>query len=415
MSDDRHAHVDLYWIPLGAGGHSVRFNGRVYEAITAALARRERRDLFHAALLAGLDGETYAIELAPSWSGDEASRGVVATGPVGTRLLGRFRLFRYELRGWRGGSIPDLDHAVGAPLRVTADPKAVRRILAALEVMPTPVWGRDPANVGDMWNSNSAVAWLLASGGVAVDSLGPPANGRAPGWDAGIALARGATGARGRKGSPPKRAARRSTRATRSERHAPLPGDELVPQPLWQATRAITIRAPSSAVWPWLVQMGFPTERGGWYTPHWVDRLAFGIRARSAETIVPELQRLSVGDVIPDSERGNSFFEVVALDPERALVLRSRTHPLPAYRDVDFTWAFVLQDAGGGRTRLLVRARVTYTAVWPSLLVRALMLVGFGLGDLVQAGGMLRGIRDRAERRPAVSATRCGELRPQVP
>ena len=192
----------------------------------------------------------------------------------------------------------------------------------------------------------------------------------------------------------------RQSRATRRERRKPLPGDELVPHPKWQATRANTIRAPREEIWPWLVQMGFPTHRAGWYTPFWLDRLLFGIKAHSANTIVPELQNLSVGDRVPDSDSGVSFFTVARLDPPSALVLHSTTHPLPAYTDVNFAWAFVLEDAGG-HTRLVMRARVDYTPVWPSAIVRLLMLVGFGIGDFVQAGCMLDGITRRAERRPS--------------
>src|SRR6185436_18392570 len=123
------ASVDLYWIPLGAGGHFVRFNGRVFEAIDAARKHRQRCDLYHAALVVDLDGGRYTIELAPSPDADEASRGVVATGPVGSRLLAGSRLFRYEVRCWRGGSIPDLGEAVGGPRRLTSDPAVARRLL----------------------------------------------------------------------------------------------------------------------------------------------------------------------------------------------------------------------------------------------------------------------------------------------
>ena len=186
------------------------------------------------------------------------------------------------------------------------------------------------------------------------------------------------------------------SRATAAERRAPLPGDELVPEPMWQATRAITISARRQHVWPWLVQMGFPTQRAGWYTPSWLDRIAFGIRARSAETIIPRLQDLAVGDRVPDSESGASFFTVARLEPARALVLFSTTHPLPAYTDVRFSWAFALHDAPGG-TRLVIRARTACTPVWPGPVVRVLVVVGFGAGDVVQAGGMLLGIRRRAE------------------
>src|SRR5437588_11385352 len=104
--------------------------------------------------------------------------------------------------------------------------------------------------------------------------------------------------------------------------------DELVPQPKWQATRATTICAPREEVWPWLVQMGFPTHRAGWYTPFWLDRLLLGIKARSASTIIPEFQNLSIGDRVPDSDNGLSFFTVAGLEPARTLVLHSTTHPL---------------------------------------------------------------------------------------
>lgn len=184
------ATVELYWIPLGAGGHCVRFNGRVYEAIDAARARRERRDLYHAAVVVELGADRYAIEIAPSPDADEASRGVAATGAVGSRHLGRLRLFRYEVRCWRGGSIPDLAYAIEGPQRVTSDPVAAGRLLDAVALVPTPVWGRDELGAGEMWNSNSMIAWLLATAGLPADRLRPPAHGRAPGWDAGLEVAR---------------------------------------------------------------------------------------------------------------------------------------------------------------------------------------------------------------------------------
>lgn len=183
------AAVDLYWIPLGAGGHSVRLNGRVYEAIVAGWQHRPRRDLYHAALVVELSGERWTIELAPSPDADEASRGVVGTGAVGSRHLGRFRLFRYELRCWRGGTIPDLQWAVDGPRRLTSDPEVARRLLELVPSVPRPVWGRDELRTGDMWNSNSIVAWLLVRGGLPTERLRPPAGGRAPGWDAGLATA----------------------------------------------------------------------------------------------------------------------------------------------------------------------------------------------------------------------------------
>jgi hypothetical protein len=184
------AAVDLYWIPLGAGGHSVRFNGRVFEAVDAARRHRQRCDLYHTALVVELDRGRYTIELAPSPDADEASRGVVGTGSVGSRHIGWLRLFRYEVRCWRGGSIPDLGEAVGGPRRLSNDPAVARRLLDLAATVPSPVWGRDELNTGEMWNSNSVPAWLTARAGLPTDELRPPPHGRAPGWEAGLELAR---------------------------------------------------------------------------------------------------------------------------------------------------------------------------------------------------------------------------------
>lgn len=210
MHAPRPAAVDLYWIPLGAGGHSVRFNGRVYEAIDAARRHRRRCDLYHAALVVELDGDRHTIEIAPSPDADEASRGVVATGAVASRLIGWLRLFRYEVRCLRGGLIPDLAEAVGGPCRVSSDPRVARRLLDLAEAVPTPVWGRDELQAGEMWNSNSVIAWLIASADVPTDRLRPPPRGRAPGWDAGLAVAR--------RGEPSQR--RRADSDVAMRRHA---------------------------------------------------------------------------------------------------------------------------------------------------------------------------------------------------
>ena len=75
--------------------------------------------------------------------------------------------------------------------------------------------------------------------------------------------------------------------ATDQETDAVLPGDELVRHPMWESTRAITIDAPVEEVWPWIVQMGFPAHRAGWYTPYVLDRLTFGIRERSRKSCGP--------------------------------------------------------------------------------------------------------------------------------
>jgi hypothetical protein len=182
--------VDLYWLPLGAGGHSVRINGEVYEALTAFLARRPTCDLYHSALIVTLPEARFTIESAPipDLRGDR--RGVVAEGAVGSRRLARSRLFRYELRCWRGGVIPDLVEAVDSPRRLTDDPQVAQLVLDLMPSVPTPVWGRDELGAGEMWNSNSVVSWLLVCAGLEIEEIRPPAGGRAPGWDAGIVAAR---------------------------------------------------------------------------------------------------------------------------------------------------------------------------------------------------------------------------------
>ena len=182
--------IDLYWIPLGAGagGAVVRWSGHLYEAITAARARRARCHLFHSALEVTVNETTATVEMAPVWTG-HSERGVVSEGPVGARWLGRSRLFRYEVRCWFGGSIPDVVDAVGGPVRVSDDPDAAQRVLELVPEFPTCTWGRDELHAGEMWNSNSLVSWLLARTGVGTNDVRWPAGGRAPGWDAGVVAA----------------------------------------------------------------------------------------------------------------------------------------------------------------------------------------------------------------------------------
>jgi hypothetical protein len=170
--------------------------------------------------------------------------------------------------------------------------------------------------------------------------------------------------------------------ATEEEAGRSLPGDELLEDPAVVSTRAITIDAPPSAVWPWLVQMG--SGRGGAYTYDWIENL-FGLGMHSAERINPEWQNLAVGDVIPGRESLQGM-RVEVLDPERALVTRSEVGT--------WVWAFVLEDLGG-RTRLLSRNRIAMPD--PSLGDRIGMAV-MEPGSLVMERKMLHGIKERAER-----------------
>jgi hypothetical protein len=161
----------------------------MYERVAARRHHRPRADLFHSALMLRLPSATFALEQAPVPDGHGELRGVVAEGPVGLRWAGRLRLFRYEVRCWRDGVIPDLGEAVDSPVTVSTEAATVEQVLEAVRSIPTPVWGRDEARVGDMWNSNSVVAWVLTRSGIDARSLAPPAHGRAPGWGAGCTLA----------------------------------------------------------------------------------------------------------------------------------------------------------------------------------------------------------------------------------
>lgn len=187
--------VDLYWLPLGAGGCLVRRSGRAFEAVAARRAGRAPRALYHSALQVRLEGVTFVIEQTPVPDAHGEQRGVVAGGAVGSRWAGRLRIFRYEIHCWPEGRIPDVAEAVDSPRRLSADAARARRVLAAVPQVPTPVWGRDELGAGEMWNSNSVIAWVLARSGHDPAHIDPPAGGRAPGWAAGVTVASREAGA----------------------------------------------------------------------------------------------------------------------------------------------------------------------------------------------------------------------------
>ena len=184
------ASVELYWLPLGAGGWFVRLNGRIWEAIHARLERKRPLDLFHTALVVHVPEGRYVVENCwPIPDADGPARGVLVEGPVGSRRLGRWRVFRYEVRCWPDGIIADADQAVASPQPLSDDPLVAHRLLELVGRLPAPVWGRDELGTGEMWNSNSVIAWLLTQAGLPTDAIRPPAGGRAPGWQAGLVVA----------------------------------------------------------------------------------------------------------------------------------------------------------------------------------------------------------------------------------
>ena len=169
--------------------------------------------------------------------------------------------------------------------------------------------------------------------------------------------------------------------ATAVEAGRAMPGDDLVPRPQLEATRAITIDAPPHRVWPWLVQMGGYT-RAGWYS---YDRIDNSGRTSDWQ-IRPELQHLDVGDVLPTIPDGRGF-EVRAIDPTRSLVmLIDAPHAV-------ISVAITLAPMDGEQTRLVIRLRQRAPdwRGWP-------FLVAMDVGDFVFMRRMLLGIRARAER-----------------
>jgi hypothetical protein len=171
--------------------------------------------------------------------------------------------------------------------------------------------------------------------------------------------------------------------ATEDEQRMPMPGDTAVPEPHLVATRVIPIAAPPAAVWPWLVQMGY--KRAGFYAYRfdnaWVP---------SPWNIVPELQDLKVGDIMPTGP--GQGFTVKSMEPNRQLLLVVDEEPMHVSASI------LLDEAEEGRTRMTGRVRVRFGRGLPLFFYRLL----FDLGDFIMMRKMFLGIRDRAERYVAV-------------
>jgi hypothetical protein len=130
------ASIELYWLPLGAGGWFVRLNGRIWEAIHARLEHRRPLDLYHTALVVRVPEGRYVVENCwpiPDAKG-AASRGVLVEGPVASCWMGRWRVFRYEVRCWRDGTIADANEAVASPQLLSDDPLQARRLLELVQL-----------------------------------------------------------------------------------------------------------------------------------------------------------------------------------------------------------------------------------------------------------------------------------------
>jgi hypothetical protein len=167
--------------------------------------------------------------------------------------------------------------------------------------------------------------------------------------------------------------------ATPEEAAARLPGDELLEEADGVATRAITIDAPRSAVWPWIAQMG-PAARGGAYTYDWIENL-FGLNMHSADRVIPEFQHPEIGEGFGFGANRMSY---AIVEPEHVLAIRSA--------DGNWVWTFVLDEQEAG-TRLISRNRFRLPKLKDKL-----GMIPMEPGSLVMERKMLLGIKQRAER-----------------
>jgi hypothetical protein len=184
--------------------------------------------------------------------------------------------------------------------------------------------------------------------------------------------------------------------ATVQEQRQALAGDELLPEATALTTHAITIAAPAQEVWPWLVQMGW--GRAGWYTYRWVDRLLFPANGPSSTRILPEHQRLQVGDRVPDGPpEADCWFTVEQLEPERLLVLRSTRHLPASWRQrglaMEWIWSWHLHEPTPGSTRLIQRNRMRLHPRW----FERGFLATIVPADFIVARSHLQGLQRRAQ------------------
>jgi hypothetical protein len=195
--------------------------------------------------------------------------------------------------------------------------------------------------------------------------------------------------------------------ATDEEVRKRLPGDELVPHPTLESTRAITVRASATEVWRWLMQLG--QDRGGFYSYDRLENLA-GADIHNVERIVPEMQHLKVGDFVPMApiEWGVPMggFTVVRIEPEQAIVWRQGWPDdveslSPSEAQGRGTWAFVLEKIGEGTTRLILRERSGLKPRMRDVIFNYLFIER---QHFIMERRMFKGIKERAERAQAARA-----------
>jgi hypothetical protein len=169
--------------------------------------------------------------------------------------------------------------------------------------------------------------------------------------------------------------------ATPEEINLIMPGDELIPEPMLNSTRAITVDAPPEAIWPWLVQLG--KDRGGWYSYEFIENKLLGLDIHNAERILPEYQHLKPGDFIPTGAPGVDI-------PVREVV--PNHHLLIGGPEIG-SICFWLEKVDETHTRLIIRNRGTFPMNPAGLFWMALMDPGI----FVMMRKMLLTLKQRAE------------------
>ena len=157
-----------------------------------------------------------------------------------------------------------------------------------------------------------------------------------------------------------------------------MPGDEIIEHPTFDATSAVTVAARAEDVWPWIVQIGF--GRAGWYSYDLLDNLGRG----SAEAIIPKLQHIRVGDVVPIGPGGQGQF-ITGFEPNHWVVWSDR-------KRATWTWGIYPSETGG--TRLVTRVRIRYDWTSPTILFSLLLVEPW---DFPMMRKCLLGIKRRAE------------------
>jgi hypothetical protein len=169
---------------------------------------------------------------------------------------------------------------------------------------------------------------------------------------------------------------------------------------MYVTTRAITVRAPAAAVWPWILQLG--QNRGGFYSYDALENI-FGLDIHSANEIRPEWQTPRVGeDYVTLDPQEQMKMTVVIMEPERAFVIRAGAPGEEPQPPGDFfkgeiccSWGFYLRRIDEGATRFIIRWRAAWADSTSSKLAKPLIIEPL---HFIMEERMLRGVRDRAER-----------------